>query len=103
VFVMENVRGILSARLGDKPVNSQILKDLQQPTAAIRKTSGKRNGRGADVAYRTWSLVKKPACRCSSAGRRHQPISVRRRETSMQMHPPSRFGIASDPRIGCHS
>jgi len=53
VFVMENVRGILSARLGDKPVISQILEDLQEPTVANRKSSGKRNGRG-DVAYRAW-------------------------------------------------
>jgi len=90
VFVMENVRGILSARLGDEPVISQILKDLQQPTAAIRRSSGKRNGRGADMAYRTWSLAKKPESRCRvrqgfapthrSAGGRNQPIAVRRRK-----------------------
>jgi DNA (cytosine-5)-methyltransferase 1 len=61
VFVMENVRGILPACVGEKPVISQILKDLQEPTAAIRKSSGKRNGPAGSVACRTWSLVKKPA------------------------------------------
>ena len=60
VFVMENVRGILSARLEDRSVFSQILQDLQEPTAAIRTSTGKRRIRAGDAAYRVWSLVKKP-------------------------------------------
>jgi len=60
VFVMENVRGILSARLEDRSVFTQILQDLQEPTAAIRTSTGKRRIRAGDAAYRVWSLVKKP-------------------------------------------
>jgi len=60
VFVMENVWGILSARLEDRSVFTQILQDLQEPTAAIRTSTGKRRIRAGDAAYRVWSLVKKP-------------------------------------------
>jgi DNA (cytosine-5)-methyltransferase 1 len=57
---MENVRGLLSARLEDRSVLTQILRDLQEPTAAIRTATGTRSIRAGDAAYRVWSLVKKP-------------------------------------------
>lgn len=40
VFVMENVRGLLSARFDGRPVIDLILQDLREPAAALR-----RNGR----------------------------------------------------------
>lgn len=52
VFVMENVKGILSARLDGEPIFPQILKDLGNPQKALgRRNTGKR--------YRIHSLVKR--------------------------------------------
>jgi DNA (cytosine-5)-methyltransferase 1 len=50
VFVMENVKGILSSKIGEERIFSQILKDLSNPHKALgEKSSGKR--------YRICSLV----------------------------------------------
>lgn len=37
VFVMENVRGLLSARFDGQPVIDRVLADLQDPAAALRR------------------------------------------------------------------
>jgi len=49
VFVMENVKGLLSSRVGGELVIHKILKDLSSPIRAIRKTD---NG----LKYRLYSL-----------------------------------------------
>lgn len=49
VFVMENVKGLLSAKVGGEPIINRIVSDLSQPKAAIGKTS---NG----LHYRLYSL-----------------------------------------------
>lgn len=51
-FVMENVKGILSSRVGGRRVFHDILKDLTHPGIALRRQTGKQ-GRG----YRIYSLV----------------------------------------------
>ncbi|GGF35583.1 restriction endonuclease subunit M [Youhaiella tibetensis] len=52
VFVMENVKGLLSASVGGKPMISRILADLRSPRAAI-------SGRVASAPeYRLYSLVE---------------------------------------------
>ncbi len=48
-FVMENVKGILSARVGGRRVFDDILRDLSDPAVALGKRSGAR--------YRIHSLV----------------------------------------------
>jgi len=53
VFIMENVRGILTSKLSDGPIINKILKDLRNPTRVFRKI-----GAGS-VRYRLYSLVKK--------------------------------------------
>jgi len=52
VFVMENVKGLLSSTIAGKPVISRILSDLAQPKAAI---SGTTNG----LNYRLFSLTER--------------------------------------------
>lgn len=53
VFVMENVKGLLSSTLDDKPIFHRILEDLQDPANALRK----RNARKHAHKYQLWSLV----------------------------------------------
>lgn len=57
VFVMENVKGLLSASLGNTSVFERILEDIRDPVAALsrlgRQVAGKRAGA---VGYRVCSL-----------------------------------------------
>jgi DNA (cytosine-5)-methyltransferase 1 len=58
VFVMENVKGILSAQHSGKKIIESILSDLRKPSAAV-------NGRSSDLGYRLFSLVDtKPPEQC---------------------------------------
>ena len=50
VFVMENVKGILSSKVGGKGIFSQILKDLVDPTKALDNVEGGQK-------YRICSMV----------------------------------------------
>lgn len=52
VFVMENVKGILSSKLNGKNIFSQILGDLKNPGAAL--------GRKSSAEYKVYSLVVPP-------------------------------------------
>ncbi|MDA7615172.1 DNA cytosine methyltransferase [Akkermansiaceae bacterium] len=52
VFVMENVKGILSAKLGGKLIFPSILEDLKNPMKAL-------NRKGRQVKYKIRSLVGK--------------------------------------------
>jgi len=56
VFVMENVKGILSSRVGDRRVMHDILRDLTHPGKALRRSVNKQGGN-----YRIYSLVA-PIC-----------------------------------------
>lgn len=51
VFVMENVKGILSARINGKRIINDILKDLKRPSSRIKSEDG-------DVEYEIFSLAK---------------------------------------------
>ncbi|WP_343225967.1 DNA cytosine methyltransferase [Luteolibacter marinus] len=51
IFVMENVKGILSAKLDDKPIFSQILSDLRDPNRALERID-------VGLKYRIHSFVK---------------------------------------------
>jgi DNA (cytosine-5)-methyltransferase 1 len=42
IFVMENVKGILSAKVGGTPIFENILRDLAQPYRAMNRKSGTR-------------------------------------------------------------
>lgn len=56
VFVMENVKGMLSAKVNGKLIFNEILEDLRHPKNALedsKVTSGLRN----DIGYKIYSLV----------------------------------------------
>src|SRR3989338_90519 len=58
VFVMENVKGILSAQHSGKKIIKSILSDLKKPDVAV-------NGRSSGLGYRLFSLVdNKPPEKC---------------------------------------
>lgn len=56
IFVMENVKGMLSATLNDQPIVDRIFADLREPRQAFRSppTGG---WDGPDPSYRIYSLV----------------------------------------------
>ncbi|MDZ7697513.1 MAG: DNA cytosine methyltransferase [Deltaproteobacteria bacterium] len=53
VFVMENVRGLLSAKLSNGPIFRQIIRDLRNPTRVFRNIGSGR------VNYRLYSFVSR--------------------------------------------
>lgn len=52
IFVMENVKGLLSAKVGGKPVIDRILSDLSRPKAATTEC-------GNGLSYRLFSLTER--------------------------------------------
>jgi len=60
VFIMENVKGLLSSKVNGSPVFGQIIKDLKNPTAAVRKLKNRKTNNLHDKSYRIFSLIKKP-------------------------------------------
>ena len=60
VFVMENVKGLLSARVEDKLIFLQILEDLKNPVSAYEKLNGNKNKLSKCPGYKIYSFVKKP-------------------------------------------
>ena len=60
VFVMENVKGLLSAKTEQSPIFSKILTDLADPVSAYRSEEG-NNGKELNCpGYRIYSLVGTP-------------------------------------------
>ena len=55
VFIMENVQGLLSSKVGKDEIFKQMLCNLRQPAAALKT---KRNG---STRYLLYSLVQKPS------------------------------------------
>lgn len=60
VFVMENVKGILSAETKESPVFSKILKDLADPAIAYNSDEQYIQNDLVCPGYRIYSIVKKP-------------------------------------------
>lgn len=60
IFVMENVRGLLTAKTKDSPVFAKMLRDLSDPAEAY-KIDFKSNGQEVTCkGYKIYSLVKRP-------------------------------------------
>ena len=60
VFVMENVKGILSAKVDGESVLQKILRDLSKPKAAVKPQASKIQSPGARCRCRNfdaWRLV----------------------------------------------
>lgn len=58
VFVMENVKGLLSSKLKEESIFKQIVADLQRPIEAYKKLRGAKNIDNGNISYRIYSLVK---------------------------------------------
>jgi DNA (cytosine-5)-methyltransferase 1 len=63
VFVMENVKGLLSSKVDDQLIFRQLLQDLTDPVGSYRKLHGKNKLPKSRFGYRTYSLVMKPSQR----------------------------------------
>lgn len=57
IFVMENVKGLLSATAKNELIFEQIVRDLQNPRGAIGSTVSKR--RGVKTTYRLFSVTSR--------------------------------------------
>jgi DNA (cytosine-5)-methyltransferase 1 len=60
VFIMENVKGILSSQVDNEGVFKQLINDLRNPVESYRKLEGKDNIETGKIKYRIYSLVKQP-------------------------------------------
>jgi len=60
VFVMENVKGLLSSKVNGSLIFNQILKDLRKPDKAVRKLKGNTKKKLKDVSYKIFSFSRKP-------------------------------------------
>lgn len=60
VFVMENVKGLLSARTEAEPVFRRLLSDLEHPRAAIERYKGDNRSHRRDSKYVIRSIVLNP-------------------------------------------
>jgi len=60
VFVMENVKGLLSSKVKGSFIFNQILNDLRKPDKAVRKLKGNTKQKLKDVSYKIFSFAKKP-------------------------------------------
>jgi DNA (cytosine-5)-methyltransferase 1 len=60
VFVMENVKGILSSKVENESIFAQLLSDLKNPVESYRKLYGKEKIPASIHGYKIYSLVKEP-------------------------------------------
>lgn len=60
VFIMENVKGMLSAKTEENPVFEQILSDLADPVTAHNNLFGTNRRKLNCPGYKIYSLVSKP-------------------------------------------
>lgn len=61
VFIMENVKGLLSATLDNQRIFIRMLEDLQNPAHAVNRETRTVQRRGRRHRYRIYSLVKADA------------------------------------------
>lgn len=60
VFIMENVKGILSSKVENESIFKQIIGDLQDPIEAYKKLHGQEKFYKSKIHYNIYSLVKPP-------------------------------------------
>jgi len=60
VFIMENVKGILSSKVENEHIFRQLINDLQDPVDSYKKLQGKETITKSKIRYKIFSLVKKP-------------------------------------------
>lgn len=60
VFIMENVKGILSSKVEKELLFNQIISDLEDPIEAYKKLKGKEGFYKSRISYKIYSLVMPP-------------------------------------------
>ena len=103
VFVMENVKGLLSSRVKGSLIFEQILKDLQNPSSAFLKLKGKKIKYLRNVKYNIYSFVKEPEKDISGLGKyRHQDFVIHCEDYGIPQarHRVILLGIREDLRTG---
>lgn len=63
VFIMENVKGLLSSRVENELIFNQLLNDLKDPVGSYRKLHGKKMLPESKNGYKIFSLIKKPVAK----------------------------------------
>ena len=61
VFIMENVKGLLSSKVENEFLFNQIINDLEDPIEAYKKLKGQANFYKSRIGYKIYSLVKPPS------------------------------------------
>ncbi len=61
VFIMENVKGILSSKVENEFLFKQIVSDLEDPIEAYKKLQGQKKIYKSRISYKIYSLVKPPS------------------------------------------
>jgi len=91
VFVMENVKGLLSAKVGGKPVIPRILADLMNPGEALTDTQG-------GLGYRLYSLSSEGEMTCD-ADPRHFLVKAEEYGVPQARHRMFIVGIRRDFKV----
>lgn len=60
VFIMENVKGLLSSKVEDELIFNQLINDLKDPIEAYKKLRGQEKIYKSRIKYNIFSLVKSP-------------------------------------------
>ncbi|MEJ7683740.1 MAG: DNA cytosine methyltransferase [Segetibacter sp.] len=60
VFVMENVKGLLSSKVANEHIFYQLINDLRDPIMAYKKLQGQERMYKSGIHYKIYSLIKKP-------------------------------------------
>ena len=60
VFVMENVKGLLSAKTAESRIFSKIISDLSDPCKSLNSRNHKIQSGDSRLGYRIYSLVREP-------------------------------------------
>ena len=61
VFIMENVKGLLSSKVDNEHIFQQLIADLENPVASYKKLHGEDNLTSGCPGYTLYSLVKMPS------------------------------------------
>jgi len=68
VFVMENVKGILSSEIKGKKIFTRMLSDLKSPVEAVKESGSLMNRIKEDIGYEIYSFVRGSKAPSSPAG-----------------------------------
>jgi len=99
VFIMENVRGILSSRINGQNIFERILDDLQEPESASIAPMPELRLRGRPVRYRVFSLTQSSDVQRPGREQNHFVIEAERHGVPQNRHRVIVLGIREDLKV----